>query len=116
MDQETETYHPEPYPHDHRGRFLSGNIGGGRHKGSRPKLSAMFWNDLFAVWQAKGISVLERLADDDPAAFAKIAAMLVLKAEDANCDSAERNAAIEAYIEERRQQALKMIAKMDEAE
>jgi hypothetical protein len=76
----------------------------------------MFWNDLYAVWQAKGMSVLERLADDDPSSFAKIAAMLVLKVEDAKGDSAERDAAIEAYIEERRQKALKMIAKMDEAE
>jgi hypothetical protein len=57
--------------------------------------------------------VLERLADEDPGAFAKIAGMLVLKDENVGADSAERNAAIEAYIEERRQKALKMIAKMD---
>jgi hypothetical protein len=98
------------------GRFLTGNIGGGRHKGSRPKLSAMFWNDLYAVWKAKGMSVLERLADDDPAAFAKIAAMLVLKVEDSNTDSEARDAAVERFIEERRQKALKIIAKMDEAD
>jgi hypothetical protein len=100
-----------------RGQFELGHTGiGGRPKGSRPKLSAMFWNDLYVVWQAKGMSVLERLADDDPAAFAKIAAMLVIKDENAGADNAARDAAIEAYIEERRQKALKMIAKMDEAD
>jgi hypothetical protein len=100
---------------DLKGQFQFGHIGlpgAGRPQGSRPKLSALFWNDLYAVWQAKGMGVLERLADEDPASFAKIAAMLVGKAEDVVRDDA-RDAAVEAFIEERRQQALKMIAKMD---
>ena len=99
------------------GRFLVGNVPpGGRPKGSRPKLSAMFWNDLYAVWQDKGRIVMERMAEEDPVAFAKIVAMSVLKESEVAANSAERDAAVEAYIEERRQKALAMIAKMDEAE
>jgi hypothetical protein len=111
MDLEVESSRPVGLPH----RFQTGNnwaVGHGRPPGSRPKLSALFWNDLYVVWQAKGMGVLERLADDDPASFAKIAAMLVGKAEDVQRDDS-RDAAIEAYIEERRQKALKMIARMD---
>jgi hypothetical protein len=94
-------------------RFLPGNnCSQGRPKGGKAKMTAMFWNDIYAVWQAKGMTVLENLADNDPGTFAKIAAMLVGKAEDVPRDDA-RDAAIEAYIEERRQKALKMIAKMD---
>jgi hypothetical protein len=115
MDPDTETFYPGPYAHDPRHRFIAGHTGG-RPKGSRPKLSALFWKDLYAVWQAKGMSVLERLADDDPGAFAKIAAMLVIKDENAGADNSARDAAVEAYIEERRQKALKMIARMDEAD
>jgi hypothetical protein len=115
MDCETEIPRSVGLPH----RFQTGNnwaVGHGRPQGSRSKISALFWNDLYAVWKAKGMSVLERLADDDPGAFAKIAAMLVLKVDDPNIDSEARDAAVEAFIEERRQQALKMIAKMDEAD
>lgn len=103
----------EIIPRDDKGHFQIGYKGGpGRPNGSRPKVAALFWNDLYAVWKDKGMTVLERLADDEPGTFAKIAAMLVGKAEDVVRDDA-RDAAVEAYIEERRQKALKMIAKMD---
>jgi hypothetical protein len=43
--------------------------------------------------------------------------MLVGKSEDARVDrDDDRDAAVEAFIEERRQKARRMIAKMDEAE
>ena len=50
--------------------------------------------------------------------YLKIVAMIVSKAEDLSLDKDNemRDAAVEQFIEERRQQALKMIAKMDEAE
>ena len=51
-----------------------------------------------------------------PADYLKIVAMIVSKAEDLSLDSEMRDAAVEAFIEERRQKALKMIAKMDEAD
>jgi hypothetical protein len=103
----------KPLPH----RFQTGNnwaVGHGRPKGSRPKLSALFWDDLYAVWKAKGMGVLERMADDDPVNFAKIAAMLVGKAEDVNGERDMRGSVVEQFIEERRQEALKMIEKMGE--
>jgi hypothetical protein len=111
MDAEIETPHSPLAPF----RFKTGNnaaVGHGRPKGSRNKLSDIFWKDLYAVWQAKGMSVLEHLADSEPGTFAKIAAMLVGKAEDVARDDT-RDAAVEAYIEERRQKALKMIERMD---
>jgi hypothetical protein len=43
-------------------------------------------------------------------------AMIVSKAEDLSLDREMRDAAVEQFIEERRQKALEMIAKMDEAE
>jgi hypothetical protein len=64
---------------DKRGRFVTGNIGGGRLPGSRPKLVAQFWDDLYVVWKERGAEVLQRLSVEDPAAFAKIAALLVAK-------------------------------------
>jgi hypothetical protein len=64
------------------GQFLQGFKGGGRPPGARPKLSALFWNDLHAVWKEQGRVVMERLAQEDPATFAKIAAMCVLKPSD----------------------------------
>jgi hypothetical protein len=118
MDLEIESPRPEsPYApwQDTRGRFMAGNIGGGRKPGARPKVAALFWNDLYAVWKAKGMGVMERLADEEPGTFAKIAAMLVGKAEDVVRDDA-KDAQVEAYIEERRQKALLMIAKMDGVE
>jgi hypothetical protein len=66
---------------DSNGRFKVGHklVGSGRPPGSRPKLHALFWDDLYAVWKTDGKAVLERLAMEDPAAFAKIAALLVTK-------------------------------------
>jgi hypothetical protein len=54
--------------------------------------------------------------EERPADYLKIVAMVVSKCVDLNLDNELRDAAVEAYIEERRQKALKMIAKMDEAE
>jgi hypothetical protein len=62
------------------GRFLPGNDGGpGRQVGSRHSLAEAFLKDFYATWQESGIGVLRRLIDEDPAAYAKIAALLVSK-------------------------------------
>ena len=73
-------------------------------------------NDLYQDWKAHGIEAIRETRETRPADYLKIVAMIVSKAEDLSLDSEMRDAAVEAYIEERRQQALKMIAKMDEAE
>lgn len=70
-----------PATHDAKGRFLQGTTGnpGGRPVGSRNKLGEAFVTDFYTTWQESGIGVLRRLIDEDPAAYAKIAALLVSK-------------------------------------
>ena len=48
------------------GRFLAGNIGGGRKPGSRNKLSEAFIVNVQASWEKHGAEVLERVAREEP--------------------------------------------------
>jgi hypothetical protein len=59
------------------GRFLSGNSGGGRPKGSRNKLGEAFIADLRDAWERDGPDVIARVARDDPAALLKVIASLM---------------------------------------
>src|SRR5262245_56442711 len=58
------------------GRFLTGNSGGGRQLGSRNKLSTQFVDDLYMVWQERGIQSLREMPDKD---FAKLVAAVLPK-------------------------------------
>jgi hypothetical protein len=69
------------------GRFVSGNNGGGRPKGSRNKLTTEFIDDLYAKWQEHGPEVLERVIRDDPAAFMRTVAQILPKEIDANVNA-----------------------------
>jgi hypothetical protein len=69
------------------GRFVSGNNGGGRPKGSRNKLTTEFIDDLRAEWQKSGPSALQRLAQDDPGAFVRVVAQILPKEIDANVNA-----------------------------
>jgi hypothetical protein len=69
------------------GRFVSGNNGGGRPKGSRNKLTTEFVDDLYAKWQQHGPEVLERVIRDDPAAFMRTVAQILPKEIDANVNA-----------------------------
>jgi hypothetical protein len=69
------------------GRFVSGNNGGGRPKGSRNKLTTEFLDDLYAKWQEHGADVLERVIRDDPAAFLRTVAQIMPKEIDVNTGS-----------------------------
>jgi hypothetical protein len=73
-------------------------------------------NDLYQDWKAHGIEAIRETRETRPADYLKIVAMIVSKAEDLSGMADEHDRAMEAFIEERRQQALKMIAKMDEAD
>jgi hypothetical protein len=96
-------------------RFLPGNSGlPGRPKGARNKLAEAMIEDLYQDWKAHGIQAIRECRETRPADYLKIVAMIVSKAEDLSLDSEIRDAAVEQIIEERRQQALKMIAKMEE--
>jgi hypothetical protein len=72
--------------------------------------------DLYRDWKEHGIQAIRKVRETRPADYLKIVAMIVSKAEDFNTDSEMRDAAMEQFIEERRQQALAMIAKMQEGE
>jgi hypothetical protein len=97
-------------------RFLPGNSGlPGRPKGARNKLAEAMIDDLYRHWLEHGIQAINRVFEERPADYLKIVAMLVSKCEDLSGRADDmRDAAIEEFIEERRQQALKMIAKMEE--
>jgi hypothetical protein len=61
---------------DSKGRFVTGNSGGGRPKGSRNKLSEDFISDYYQVWQERGIEALREMPYKD---FVKVGAYLIPK-------------------------------------
>jgi hypothetical protein len=61
-------------------RFEKGNtaaVGHGRPIASRQKIAEALLKDIASVWERRGAEVLEKLANDDPAALAKIAFGLI---------------------------------------
>ena len=59
---------------DRNGRFLTGNNGGGRPKGSRNKLGEKFIEDAYAEWQKSGPAALKTMAETDPGGFVRMIA------------------------------------------
>jgi hypothetical protein len=59
------------------GRFITGNNGGGRPKGSRNKLAEAFIADLASQWETSGRKALARVAESDPVQFTKIVASVL---------------------------------------
>src|SRR5450631_654252 len=68
---------------DESGRFLTGNNGGGRPRGSRNKLGEQFVSDLYAEWQKSGAVALKRMSQDDPTAFVRVVAGILPREFDA---------------------------------
>jgi hypothetical protein len=61
-------------------KFEKGHAGGpGRPKGARNKLQEAFWKDFAATWEAHGQSALEKVAQDDPSTFVRVAASVMPK-------------------------------------
>ena len=56
----------------------SGNPNG-RPKGAKDKLTNIFWTDFYTVWQSGGRPALERVMNDDPSTFVRVAASLMPK-------------------------------------
>jgi hypothetical protein len=69
---------------DQRGRYKTGNIGGGRPKGARSKLGEAFLEDLRDAWNERGATALARCAEEEPGTFCKIIASLLPKSIDIN--------------------------------
>jgi hypothetical protein len=113
MKKETDEMRPERDPKT--GRFLQGTTGlPGRPKGARNKLAEVMIDDLYRDWKAHGIEAIREVRETRPADYLKIVAMVVSKCVDLSMDDDMRDAAVEQFIEERRQQALAMIEKMRE--
>ena len=65
--------------HDEKGRFISGNNGGGRPIGARNKLGEAFLADFYADWKKHGAAAVRELRETDIVAYVKIAALLEAK-------------------------------------
>lgn len=46
----------------------------GRPKGTRNKLSELFWSDLFAKWQEKGLAAIDAMIEQRPGDFVRVVA------------------------------------------
>ena len=61
------------------GRFLTGNNGGGRPKGSRVKLGESFLADLMADWDKHGATSIAEMREKSPADYVKVVAATLPK-------------------------------------
>ena len=59
------------------GRFLSGNSGGGRPKGSRNRLTELLMTAIVDDFATHGTTAIARLRDDDPATYLRMVTALV---------------------------------------
>lgn len=62
---------------DQNGRFLTGNSGGGRPRGSRNKLTERFLDTIANDFAEHGAEAVAKLRTDDPATYLKIVGSLV---------------------------------------
>lgn len=58
-------------------KFEKGNPG--RPRGAKNKLTEAFWKDFATAWEAKGATALEKVADEDPSTFVRVAASVMPK-------------------------------------
>jgi len=98
-----------------KGQFVLGHNGGpGRPRGSRNQLGEALLADLYADWCEHGAEAVRRVREDRPSDYLKVIALIVAKGD--MTVTATHFQDVEQFIEERRQKALVMIAKMrDEA-
>jgi len=64
---------------DQKGRFQTGNTGGGRPKGSRNKLGEEFLAALHDDFAAHGRTAIERVREEKPADYMKVIASILPK-------------------------------------
>jgi hypothetical protein len=96
---------------DDHGRFLTGNSGGGRRKGSRNKLTERFLDTIADDFAEHGADAIAKVRIDDPISYLKIVGSLIpreliLQREEAPAiDLTEvTHEELVEYVEERRRQ------------
>ena len=57
------------------GRFKKGNVGGGRPKGSRSKIGAAFFDDLYEDWLEHGADTIRRVRQEKPDQYLRTVAV-----------------------------------------
>ena len=98
-----------------QGPVCTGKSGiAGRPKGSRNLLADAMIDDLYKDCGEHGIQAIRAARESRPVEYLKVVAVIVSKCGDLSSADDMRDAAVEQFIEERRQQALAMIAKMRE--
>jgi len=70
---------PVPEKDGTTGRFVTGNIGGGRGKGSRNKLGEEFIQTLYADFQEHGVAAIEAVRTEKPDTYIKVIASILPK-------------------------------------
>lgn len=71
------------------GRFVTGNIGGGRPKGSRNKLGEAFLDALHNDFEEHGVAAIEIVRAEKPDQYLKVIASLLPKEMNLNVNDAE---------------------------
>jgi uncharacterized pyridoxal phosphate-containing UPF0001 family protein len=71
-------------------------------------------DDLYRDWQEHGIQAIRAARESRPVEYLKVVAVIVSKCGDLSVVDDMRDAAVEQFIEERRQKAEMLIAKMRE--
>jgi hypothetical protein len=64
-------------PRDVNGRFLTGNSGGGRPKGSRNRLTDTFLSAIADDFAANGSNAIEQLRNSDPFGYLRLIGALI---------------------------------------
>ena len=104
---------------DDQGRFLTGNSGGGRRKGSRNKLTERFLDTIADDFAEHGADAIAKVRVSDPVAYLKIVGSLVprelimQREEGPAVNSAEitHDELVEYVEERRRQQSIESVLK-----
>jgi hypothetical protein len=88
----------DPSRDEQTGRFLTGNIGGGRNKGSRNKLGEAFLEALHADFVEHGVDAIRKTREEHPEQYVRVIASILPKDLDLSIDT---SALSDAELDER---------------